>query len=1281
MVPPNFLRLSGWMLGTLIGLVPVGIFSSLAVPANGGENLPELRDFRTGEKIAPEIWKRDGWCGIEITKVYPNTPAAELGIEEGDSIVGLNGWRVWGLEHFEMLAKEPEAGEEVEVVWFREGSFFAGAFRVTGPRLKIGVDLEFWMRSRRPSLEALQAMGVDLPRRRESAATMLPSHIPRLMAHHLQHHGGEETKAWINAFLRQHEAMVECRYEEVRPLAPRPPLEEVAELSDFYLKVADVAMKDQGVEGLMQLGYRRQWLSLNLPIPLGQPRKVGHLRVAHPLVKEVMLEFNEAPLATLWRTSDRWYQLELEKKDYWSRIKHRLRQGLVQPASRLQEVLDGFDRRGVNFFWWDKPKKPNLDDLFLDQLAEIVLLAMEGRTAEIIVLLEAIRKDSELAWLTAVHYSILVLDREHFGWREISRYAAPWLKEGFARYPRFYREMLAVQIGRDSAELPVLVWVGLERRIRKYLFPEYRWRYRLNVDEALRLKEGDDGFLDKAVQVSDILQHAAVAQEMYTENPELARRRLERLAVRADALDYPAVSTPIYRWLAIRSFDRYQTAEGLTSLKLAQAACRKWKENLQYNKDVMNEEVDNLNEPRWTELQLLGLEVEACLSGGRFEEAGAALGKLRPMTVTLLAESAEIPVSDPAKLPLENLLSEKWIASLKNHYHRAFLYQIVLLNASYEMMFYGPKDQLELLRKVGERLAAERSLPGFMTSLLWWTGTSQSRFLEEFGYDNEAYAYSTSLMQRTQFAENPAFFVSHLVRKFHHEGLVEADEVVAGRWGEKSDQMEPIMRAAFAFECARFQMEAGNHELARKELGESIRLLHEQGIEPSFAHLQFFIRLQQETGNDEGLEKLLFDALKSVRQRGLKPKEAGLYASYALFLAKAERWEEAARAAAARTAILRSLKMEMLLPHALFEEARLALRLGAPDRAWALFNEASRRVEDLKNLSPRGMLAYASAQMIFLTEAGRKEDLHKIEGTLEPFLKKAPDHLVKTFADWKKNVLTNVQLIEGKPIEQDSIVFQPVEVVAAVAPSETGFGRFYLSNHGLLSIRGTIKVNAGVLTESWNHETLTWSVRMGDGGRVGSLEIELQPDQQVLLDFDYPKVPENFQSETKIQWTTPKTTKEAIWKVTGGADASQISVVNASLAEGNPFFATTIPQDILVRDAQPLVGFRLRAERSIRIEYYHGETRELLAIDADGNGAFTDAGDSILTRSRAGGGPCFAEVLAGTRIPLEFLVYPEEEGHNSGKPIRLWLELWDGTNWEPYSENILTPKPQFAPRP
>lgn len=193
--------------------------------------------------------------------------------------------------------------------------------------------------------------------------------------------------------------------------------------------------------------------------------------------------------------------------------------------------------------------------------------------------------------------------------------------------------------------------------------------------------------------------------------------------------------------------------------------------------------------------------------------------------------------------------------------------------------------------------------------------------------------------------------------------------------------------------------------------------------------------------------------------------------------------------------------------------------------------------------------------------------------------------------------------------ETATLRIQPLEIVSVVSPKQIARTRFVVSNPGSQSISGEWVISgpgassdaSGSVQFTAGKAAATLALPLAvSGGGEASLKVALGATEGV----DAAKV--------QVGWRPREgeASKPSTWEVQWQADAVGRVVLDASLIEANPFRSISLFHELAVPVGETVgIPFRMRSPVPLRLEYYDPTTGEILAIDADGNGDFTNTGD------------------------------------------------------------------------
>ncbi len=249
---------------------------------------------------------------------------------------------------------------------------------------------------------------------------------------------------------------------------------------------------------------------------------------------------------------------------------------------------------------------------------------------------------------------------------------------------------------------------------------------------------------------------------------------------------------------------------------------------------------------------------------------------------------------------------------------------------------------------------------------------------------------------------------------------------------------------------------------------------------------------------------------------------------------------------------------------------------------------------------------------------------------------------------------------------------QPIQMTATVAANEFARGRFVVINPGITSAEGTLEVQGRIGAHHWNAGRGAWAVEILPEGEetLLSRRIVVEPGKQVVLFLETAVNENNNRGEATITWNG-REDQTATWSYDLGPEQKVTSLVTGNLAMENPFFPMPMYHEIYYRGGgDDIRNIRVRSSHPARIELVDGTTRNLLAVDATGDGAFDGPGDILLVDTHRNN---FPELMLkgdeGMAI-VELYVFPHAA---EADQIEIGVELLEENGWTPLGTSTLVP--------
>jgi hypothetical protein len=233
-------------------------------------------------------------------------------------------------------------------------------------------------------------------------------------------------------------------------------------------------------------------------------------------------------------------------------------------------------------------------------------------------------------------------------------------------------------------------------------------------------------------------------------------------------------------------------------------------------------------------------------------------------------------------------------------------------------------------------------------------------------------------------------------------------------------------------------------------------------------------------------------------------------------------------------------------------------------------------------------------------------------------------------------------LARGRGAVTEGVDLQPKDsrVLVSATAGELGRSRFLLTNTTAFSVEGTLSVTAGLATVSaWQRGELGWYVTLSKGGQAeGIRSVRLLPGQQLEVYVEHdPGVSED---RVQVQFTGGNRGSVSASGTFYFADGQPVSsLVNAGVFQLNEGWTIPLYHEIYHRGARAQVqNLQVNASAACRLEIYDHDTGRLLAVDANGDGAYGHPGDQVIEDADRDGWP---DLVVGDRArAIEICAWP-----------------------------------------
>ena len=396
---------------------------------------------------------------------------------------------------------------------------------------------------------------------------------------------------------------------------------------------------------------------------------------------------------------------------------------------------------------------------------------------------------------------------------------------------------------------------------------------------------------------------------------------------------------------------------------------------------------------------------------------------------------------------------------------------------------------------------------------------------------------------------------------------------------------------------------------------------------------------------DGDLDAEFIALLKKVRAMGNKRGEPSLYREYGKYLLDKNRPAEAI------TLFVECLRLTRSFGWKLHEPAILNClfdaRFNAGDLAGAraTLGELEAFLKANPDLPDSRRVRAETIRAIALAKLGNRVSAREALRLAREFGKNLPPYQIRWLTAEEETAIMAAVPLSAKPSEPahadlPPLHVQPLEILSIASPGEAARTRFTLFNPTVHGIQGHLNIQGpGAIANDLGDR-----VRFVAGQPEATLEISrtIPSGAEAVVEVSLAAGPGTTEAKVRAAWQNPDQASGPLstWEVSWDPAAKRSVVLDASRLEANPFRSVALYHELALPAGEAIgIPFRLRSPLPLRFEYYDSDTQALLAVDANGNGDFTETGDL----HRRGPNDIAAAILAipptGGRLAVEVRIF------------------------------------------
>jgi hypothetical protein len=427
---------------------------------------------------------------------------------------------------------------------------------------------------------------------------------------------------------------------------------------------------------------------------------------------------------------------------------------------------------------------------------------------------------------------------------------------------------------------------------------------------------------------------------------------------------------------------------------------------------------------------------------------------------------------------------------------------------------------------------------------------------------------------------------------------------------------------------------------------------------------------------EENLDGEFSRLLATMRSQGNKRGEPGLYREYGDYLMDHQRPAEAIVMFTEALRLTRSFGWTLHEPAIISVLFNARFATGDLTGARATLAELEDFLKAHPELPDSRRVPAEIYRAIALAKLGNKDGAKAALALAHQFAKDLPAYKKQWLAPE-----VEAEILQAAPASTPAksgdappLRVQPLEVVSMAAPGSAARTRFTIFNPAPLPVRGEWKIaGPGALADP-----AAKSVGFDAAKPAATVRIpaSVSPGDQTAIEVSLAAAAGVATAQVGIAWENAgqAACQESAWNVTWDPAATGSMVLDASCLEANPFRYVPLFHELAVPLGEDTgIPFRLRSPEPLRFEYYDAGSQQLLAIDANGNGDFTETGD-LHVRGQNGIAAAFVPVKPDSKtLTVEVHIFAPDGNEllPGSSTLLLEAEVYRNGAWAKEAENTL----------